>query len=105
VASGALLSALSLALVLYSGSAEPFIVFRWYELVLIGGIGTIVVLLFAGWAVALVRGFIRAPRRSPRTTVLACASILWTGINLFYLGDSIRGYAQDLRNPRLPASP
>jgi len=105
VASGALLSALSLALVLYSGSAEPFIVFRWYEFVLIGGIGTIVVLLFAGWAVALVHGFISAPRRSALTTVLACASILWTGINLFYLGDSIRGYAQDLRNPRLPTPP
>ncbi len=98
-ASGVALSALSFQLVLYTASEEPFSIFRWSDLTLIVGLGALVCVLFAVWAIACVRRFQRAARRRPRATVWVCATVLWTAINLFYLGDSMYAYVEDLRNP------
>jgi len=100
--SGAVLSAVSFVLVFYSAGAEPFISFRWSEFALNVGLGMVIFLLFASWGVACVRSFRAAPRRS-LGTVLLCASVLWTAINLFYLGSAVYGYEQDMTNPRLRA--
>lgn len=101
--SGVVLSALSFALVLYTAGAEPYIDFRWSDLALNVGLGTILFASFAVWGVACTRNFQRAPRRSSLLKVLLCASLLWAAINLFYLGNTIYGYAEDMRNPRLHA--
>jgi 4-hydroxybenzoate polyprenyltransferase len=58
---------------------------------------------FAAWAFASLRDFQRAASRNSLAKVLLCASLLWAAINLFYLGNSIYGYAADMRNPRLRA--
>ncbi len=97
--SGAALSALSIVIILYTASAEPFTVFRSSDLVLIGVLGAIVSALFVSFAVACVRGYLRVPRPSRLAKVLVCASVLWTAINLVCLGISIRAYFQDLTNP------
>lgn len=101
VVSGVVLSAGSCALVLYTGGAEPFIVFHWSDLALNVGLGTVAFALFTSWAVACVRNYRRAPRRRALATGLLCASVLWSAINLFYLGATIYGYAVDMNNPRL----
>lgn len=98
-ASGVLLSALSFPLVLYAAREEPFFVFRWSDLVLIMGLGTLVCATFVGWGVACVRGYRRTARRGALAKLLVCSSVLWTAINLFYLGTAIYGYPQDLTNP------
>jgi len=100
--SGALLSAASLALVVYSASAEPFVSFQWSEFALNVGLGLVIFLLFASWGVACVRSLRKAPRRSLGSVLLG-ACVLWTAVNLFYLGSTIYGYGQDMTNPRLRA--
>lgn len=99
VSSGLVLSALSFALVLYAAGEEPFFVFRWCDLALNVLAGAVVFVLFATWAVLCVRKF-RAPPVSTRRTLFACACVLWTAINLFYLGGMIYGYGQDMTHPQ-----
>jgi uncharacterized membrane protein YbhN (UPF0104 family) len=102
--SGLLLSIVSFAIVLYTGSAEPFIVFSWPDLVLLGAVGLVGVTLCVGftiWAVACVRHARRVPRARSSRRLLSMACVLWTAINLFYLGTMVYGCAQDLSNPYL----
>ena len=98
--SGFVLSALSFATVLYTAGAEPFLVFRWFDLVLNVGLGTLLFALFAIWAARCVR-HLRTPHPSAGRTLLACACVLWTAVNLFYLGTTVYGYGQDMTNPTL----
>jgi len=100
---GAVLSAVSFALVFYAAGEEPFVFFRWSELALNVGLCGVVFALFASWGVACVRNFQRTPSRTVLGTVLLCASVSWTALNLFYLGSSVYGYAQDMTNPSLRA--
>jgi hypothetical protein len=98
VASCVALSGSSFVLCLYTAEVEPFVVFRWSDLALNLGLGAMLFVLFAAWAFAGVRTFRRAPRRSSLFTVVLGASLLWTAINLFYLGNVIYGYAWDLHH-------
>jgi hypothetical protein len=100
-ASGFALSSASFLVVLFTASEEPFFVFRWSELVLVVGLGGGVLVLFVLWALACVREFRHSPRRSALGTVLVSACLLWTALNLFYLGESVYGYGQDMTDPRL----
>lgn len=100
---GVALSGLSYALVAYSADAEPFIVFRWSDLALNVGLGTVLFALFAAWGVACLGNYRDAPRRRTRAKGLLGASIVWAALNLFYLGATIYGYAQDMNNPILRA--
>jgi uncharacterized membrane protein YfcA len=97
--SGLVLSALSLALVLHTASEEPYFVFRVSDFVENVVLGVLLCALFAAWAGACVRYAMRAPRAL--RTLFATACVLWTVINLFYLGTMIYGYHQDLNNPLL----
>jgi multisubunit Na+/H+ antiporter MnhB subunit len=99
--SGVVLSALSFALVLCSASEEPFFSFRCSELALNVVLAGLVFVLFASWAVACLLYFRSEPGRGWLARLLVGACVLWSAINLFYLGTSIYGYRQDLRNPRL----
>jgi hypothetical protein len=101
--SGVVLSAFSFALFVYTAGAEPYIYFRWSDLALNCGLGAILFVLFVAWAVACVRSFQRSASRGSLAKALLCASLLWTAINLFYLGNVISGYPQDMNNPRLRA--
>lgn len=98
---GAVLSALSFLVVFYAAAEEPFLVFRWSDFALNVGLGTVIFVAFASWGVACVRSFRRSPRRSLGTVLLVCACALWTAMNLFYLGNVIYGYRQDMTNPLL----
>jgi len=64
-------------------------------------LGALLCAAFTAWAVVCVRRLPRAPPARGLGTSLACACLLWTAINLFYLGNMVYGYAQDLTNPRL----
>lgn len=97
--SGVALSALSLVILIYTSSEEPFHVFRWSDLFLVAVLGGIVFALFVSFAVAAVRGYRRSPHPGALAKLFVCASVLWTAINLFYLGFFIYGYFQDLTNP------
>ena len=99
-ACGVVLSALSFVVVQYTASEEPFFVFHWPDLLLIGGLGGLVFVLLASWAVASVRYLRRPPRRGWFGTALVSACLLWTGMNLLYLGYSINAYRADLNDPR-----
>jgi len=103
-ACGLALSTLSFALVLYSASEEPFTAFRWSDFALNVVCAGAVFVLFASWAVACVQYLRSALHRSAFAKVLTCAAVLWTAINLLYLGQSIYGYVEDLRNPLLHAA-
>jgi hypothetical protein len=100
LASGLVLSALSFALVLYTAAEEPYVWFRWCDLVLNVVLGALLMAAFATWAILCVRR-LRAQRSSVGRTLLAGACVLWTAINLLYLGEMIYGYGQDMRNPLL----
>jgi len=100
---GAVLSAVSCALVFYTAGAEPYIFFRWSDFVLNVALGAVVFVLFVTWGISCVRTVWRTPRRGALAATLVCASVLWTAINLFYLSGVVYGYTQDLRNPRLRA--
>ena len=101
--SGAVLSALSFLVVFYSAAEEPFLAFRWCDFALNVGLGMVIFVAFASWGVACVRHFRRLAGRSWLAKLLVCACVLWTALNLFYLGTSVWGYAQDMSNPRLRA--
>jgi hypothetical protein len=60
-------------------------------------------LAFASWGVACVRHVRRSARRGWLAKLLVCACLLWTALNLFYLGSTVYGYEQDMTNPRLRA--
>ena len=100
---GLALSGLSYALVAYAAGAEPFIVFRWSDLVLNVGLGTVLFALFAACCVACLRNYRNAPRRRTIAKGLLGVSVVWAALNLFYLGATIYGYAQDMNNPVLSA--
>ena len=95
-----MLSALSVGIILYTATEEPFMVFRASDLVLIAVLGSVVFALFVAFAVACVRGYRRLPRPSTLAKLLLGGSVLWTTLNLLYLGGSIYGYFEDLVNPR-----
>ncbi|HEX2669936.1 MAG TPA: hypothetical protein VHM25_03635 [Polyangiaceae bacterium] len=99
VSSGLALSALSIALVVHTANEEPYFVFRASDFVenVVGGV--LLCVLFTAWAVASVRYALLAPRAL--RTLFATACVLWTVINLFYLGTMVYGYQQDLSNPLL----
>ncbi|HET7538452.1 MAG TPA: hypothetical protein VFK05_01225 [Polyangiaceae bacterium] len=100
VATGLVLSALSYALVLYTAGKEPYFAFRCCDLVLNVVLGAVLCAAFAAWAIACIRR-LRARHGSAVRTLLLCACVLWTAINLLYLGNMIYGYGQDMSNPRL----
>lgn len=95
-----MLSALSLGIIFYTAEEEPFMVFRPSDLVLIAVLGGLVFALFVAFAVACVRSYRRQPHPSALSKALLSTAMLWTALNLFYLGESIYGYFQDLVNPR-----
>lgn len=97
--SGLVLSAASIALVVHTAGEEPYFVFRAPDFVENVIIGVLLCALFIAWAVACVRYALRAPRAL--RTLFATACVLWTVINLFYLGTTVYGYEQDLNNPLL----
>lgn len=99
--SGFVLSVLSFLLVFYTAGEEPYLVFRWPDCALNVGVGAILFVAFAAWGFACVRHFQRLPRRSWLAKALVCACLLWSAINLFYLGNVIYGYRQDMTNPIL----
>lgn len=99
IPSGLVLSAVSVALVVHTAGEEPYFVFRASDFVLNVVVGSLLCGLFAVWAFACVRYARRAPRAL--RTLFATACVLWTVINVFYLGTMIYGYEQDLTNPLL----
>lgn len=101
IPSGLVLSALSFTILVYMASEEPFLAFRPSDCLLICGVGGLVCVLFVVWAVACVRHLRRTPRPRGIIALYATACVLWTVINLFYLGTMISGYRDDLNNPRL----
>jgi hypothetical protein len=97
VSSGLVLTAVSIVLVVHTAGEEPYVVFRASDFVenVIGG--GLLCVLFAAWAIACVRYALLAPRAL--RTLFATGCVLWTVINLFYLGTMVYGYHQDLNNP------
>ena len=95
--SGLVLSAVSIPLVVHAAGEEPYFVFRVSDFVENVVAGVLLCGLFVAWAVACVRYAMHAPRAL--RTLFATACMLWTVINLFYLGTMIHGYKQDLSNP------
>jgi len=90
---------LSAVIVLHTANEEPFTVFRWSDLAVIA-LGGLVFALFVGFAVAGVRRYLSTPPPTALARLAVGASLIWTAINLFYLGVSICGYFQDLTNPQ-----
>ena len=101
ISSGLLLSALSFTILFYMASEEPFLAFRLSDCLVICGVGGLVCVMFVVWAVACVRHLRRTRRPRGVIALYATACVLWTVINLFYLGSMISGYREDLNNPRL----
>ena len=99
VSSGLVLSAVSIALVVHTAGEEPYFTFRTSDFVENVVVGGLLCVLFTAWAVACVRYALLAPRAL--RTLFATACVLWTVINLFYLGTMVYGYHQDLNNPLL----
>jgi hypothetical protein len=98
--SGLLLSASSFALFYYCAREEPFVVFRWRDGLVIAGLGAVLMALLAAWAVACIVASRRGSSDPTLAKVLACAAVLWSAMNLFGLTQLMRGYYEDLHNPR-----
>lgn len=101
IPSGLALSAVSFTILVYMASEEPFFAFRSSDCLLIVGGGSVVCALFVVWAGACVRHLRRSARPRGIIALYSTACVLWTVLNLFYVGSMIYGYRQDLTNPRL----
>ena len=95
-ASGVVLSAATLWIFHFIATEEPFAVYRRSDFALVVGLGTITFVLFVGWAIACVYNFRHASSTSS-APIIVFASVLWTVINLVFLGGSIDFYKDDLR--------
>jgi hypothetical protein len=97
-ASGLSLSTLSFAVVVYAASEEPFFSIQWLDVIVIFGLGGVVFASFLIWIASCAYAYLRTPRKAPVVSLLLCACIVCTGLNLFYLGESAYRYVQDLRD-------
>lgn len=105
VASGIALSACSLAIVLYSANAEPFVVFGGWDLASAGLLSALAAgacVAFTIWVAACVLYLRPVSLARASRAGLALSCLIWTALNLFYLGTTAYGIVQDLNNPYLP---